>query len=91
MIKKIKKGIYLSIGLASLVKNEVDKHVNKLVIGGQIKTEGARRIVSKVAAEAKKEGSKIEKFLMAELKKEAVKAKPLVKKGIKKAAKKVRR
>lgn len=74
MLKKIKEGIYLSVGLASLVKKEVDKHVNKLVKDGQIKTKSARKIVNKAVAEAQKEGIKLEKVLAAELKKEVKKA-----------------
>lgn len=87
-LKKIEKGIYISVGLASLAKKEIDKHMNTLVREGQLQTKGARAIVSKVVAEAKKEGTKIEKFVIAEIKKEAKKVKPLVKKAIKKEAKK---
>jgi polyhydroxyalkanoate synthesis regulator phasin len=79
-LKKIEKGIYISVGLASLAKKEIDKNVNRLVKEGKLKTAGARRIANKVTAEAKKEGKKIEKFLMNELKKEYNKTKPYIKK-----------
>ena len=90
MIKKIEKGIYLSIGLASLAKKEVEKHMNKLVREGKLQTKGAREIVNKVVAETQKEGRKIERFLLAELRKEAKKAKPYIKKVKKKAVKKTK-
>ena len=87
-MNKIEKGIYLSVGLASLAKKEVNKHMGKLVKEGQIKTAGARKIAGKVIAEAKKEGKRIEKFLVSELKKEIKKAEPYVKKAKKKVVKK---
>ena len=87
-LKKIEKGIYISVGLVSLAKKEVNKHMSKLVKEGQLQTKDARTIVSKVVAEAKKEGSKIEKFVIDEIKKESKKVKPLIKKAIKKKAKK---
>jgi polyhydroxyalkanoate synthesis regulator phasin len=91
MLKNIKKGIYLSVGLASIVKKEVDKHVNQLVKEGHIKTAGAQKIVNAVVAEAKKEGKKIEQFVIAEIKKEAKKVAPLAKQEIKKAVAKAKK
>jgi polyhydroxyalkanoate synthesis regulator phasin len=85
MLKNIKKGIYLGVGIASIAKKEVDKHVNMLVREGQLKTDGARKIVNAVVREAKKEGKKIESFVMAEIKKEVKKVAPLAKKELKKA------
>jgi polyhydroxyalkanoate synthesis regulator phasin len=90
MIGKIKKGIFLSVGLASLVKKEADKHINSLVKSGKIKTDGAKKIVNAVVLEAKKEGKNIENFLFSEIKKEAEKVKPIVKSRVKKAIKKVK-
>ena len=75
VLKKIEKGIYISIGLASLAKKEVEKNVNKLVKEGKIKTSGAKRIAKSVVIKVKKEGEKIEKFLITELKKEYKKTK----------------
>jgi len=72
---KIKKGIYLSVGLASLAKKEVGKHVDKLVKEGKIQTTGAKKIVKKAVLEAKKEGKIIENFLKVEIKKEIKKLK----------------
>ncbi len=90
MIKKIEKGIYLSVGLASLAKKEVEKHMNKLVREGKLQTNGAREIVNKVVVETQKEGRKIERFLLDELRKEAKKAKPYIKK-VKKKVKPVKK
>lgn len=87
MMKKIEKGFYLSVGLASLAKKELNKHMGKLIREGLLQTKDARRIVGKVVAETKKEGRKIERYLVAELRKEAKKAKPYVKKVTKKKAK----
>ncbi|TKJ17289.1 hypothetical protein CEE44_02015 [Candidatus Woesearchaeota archaeon B3_Woes] len=86
-MKKIEKGFYLSVGLASLAKKELNKHMGKLVREGWLQTKDARRIAGKVVAETQKEGRKIERFLIAELKKEAKKAKPYVNKSTKKKSK----
>ena len=84
---KIEKGIYFSIGLASLVKREAEKNTKKLIEEGMLRSKYARRIISKVVAETKKEGNKLEKFLVTELKQEMKKVKPVVKKSIEKVKK----
>lgn len=91
MLKKIEKGIYFSIGLASLVKREAEKNTKKLIEEGMLRSKDARRIISKVVAETKKEGKKLEKFLVTELKQEMKKVKPVVKKSIKKVKKTIKK
>jgi len=85
MLGKLKKGLYLSVGLALLVKKESEKHLVNLVRSGHLKTAGAKKVLNKVVDEAKREGKRIEGFLIKEIKKEAVKAKPIVKRAAKKA------
>ncbi len=87
MLKKIEKGIYLTVGLASFVKKVAEKNTKKLIKEGQLKSENAKRIISKVVEETKKEGKKIERFLVQELRKEVRKVKPVIKKSIKKVKK----
>jgi polyhydroxyalkanoate synthesis regulator phasin len=78
----IKKGIRLGITVASLVKKHAGNHVKHLVKKGYIKAPGAKRVVDAVFTEAKKEGKKLEFFMMQELKKELKKIKPFIKKSI---------
>ena len=87
---KIRKGIYLSVGLASLVKKEAEKHANSWIKQGKLKTQGARNVINKVATEARKEGKRIENLLVAELIKEAKKTKPYIRKVTIKAKKKIK-
>lgn len=89
--KKIEKGLFLSIGLAAAAKRLADKHINGLIKEGRIQSKDARSIINKVVAHTKKEGKKIEAFLVKELKKEAKKAKPIAKKVINKIKKRIRR
>jgi polyhydroxyalkanoate synthesis regulator phasin len=86
-VKKIKRGIYFSVGLASLAKKEIDKHMDKLVKEGKLQTKGARKVAGKVLSVAKREGIKLEQVLVRELKKEVKKVAPKVKKVAKKTYK----
>jgi len=85
MLGKLKKGLYLSVGLALLVKKESEKHLVNLVRSGHLKTAGAKKVLNKVVEEAKREGRRIEGFLVNEIKKEVVKARPMIKKAAKRA------
>lgn len=84
MLKKLEKGIYFSIGLASVVKREAEKNTKKLIQEGMLRSKDAKKVIGKVVAETKKEGKKLEKLLMAEIKREMKRVKPIVKKSVKK-------
>lgn len=90
MLKRtVKKGLKLGLSLASFAQKEVKKNTGTFVKAGKIGSKAAKKILYKVAAEAKKDAMKLEVLLLAELKKEAKKAKPFVKSKIKKLKKKV--
>ena len=92
MLKKtVKKGLKLGLGLASFAKKEVEKNMGSFTKAGNISSRAAKRVLSKVIGEAKKDGMKLEKLLILEIKKEARKAKPLVKKMVGKAKSRVKK
>jgi polyhydroxyalkanoate synthesis regulator phasin len=91
MLKKLKKGIVLGTAIAFLTKKEATKHISKFVKSKNINAKTAKTILLKVHNEAKREGKRIENFMLNELKREISKAKPFFKKSTSKVKKAVKR
>lgn len=86
MLKKLKKGVALSIGLAVVAKKKAEKEIGKKGISKKRVKDAVKRIGSV----ALKEGKRIESVLKKEIEKELKKARPAVKKAIKKRVKKAK-
>ena len=67
MIEKVRKGLLISLGAASLAKKEVEKHVTKLVKAKKITASQGKRLARKFLNEGMKQQARIRKLVDAEL------------------------
>lgn len=86
MLKKLKKGVAISIGLAAIAKKKAEKELSRKGISRK-RVKGA---VKKIGVIALKEGRRIEAALEKEITKEMKKATPAVRKAVKNRVKKAK-
>lgn len=65
----LKKSLLVGVGLAAHAQEKANKLVNELLKKGHINKSEGKKLVSKVAVEAKKSGERIAKVCETELKK----------------------
>jgi len=70
MIDKIKKGLLLGIGIASLTGKEIEKRVRKLIKSGYFTEKEGKELIKKLAKEANKHVRNIRKHAEAEARKQ---------------------
>ena len=91
MLKKVKKGFAISVGLASIAKKRVEKELRKRGVNRKI----IKNTVKKIGGIALREGRRVENLLKKEIANEIKKAKPglkkIAKKGVKTAKKKAKK
>ncbi|MBN1157060.1 hypothetical protein JXA85_05555 [Candidatus Woesearchaeota archaeon] len=67
MIDKVRKGLLISLGAASLAKKEIEKHVKVLVKTEKITEAQGKRLASKFLKEGMKQQARIRKIVNTEL------------------------
>ncbi len=67
MIDKVRKGLLISLGVASLAKKEVEKHVRKLVKAEKITASQGKKLAKKFLNEGMKQQARLKKVVDLEL------------------------
>lgn len=86
MLKRVKKSIAISIGLAAIARKKAEKELRK----AGVSKKRVKGVVKRIGSVALKEGKRVEGILKKEIAKEMKKAKPVVMRAVKKRVKKAK-
>lgn len=86
MLKKVKKGVAISFGLAAIAKKKAEKELRKKGVSRK----RVKGMVKRIGGVALREGKRVEKVLKKEIAKEIKKSKPSLKRAVKKRVKRAK-